>query len=53
MCDGVRLTSEDDIFFRPGVNLLTMRARYLAALNLGRLPELLFDCLPARRQLRR
>ncbi len=48
-----RLTSEDDVFFRPGVHLLTMRARYLAALDLGSLPQLFLNCLTARGQLRR
>ena len=51
--DFLSLTSEDDVLFRPGVDLLTMRARYLAALDFGSLPQLFLNCLPARGQLRR
>ena len=49
----VCLTSENDVFFRPGVDLLTMRARYLATLDFGSGPQLFFNGLPARRQFRR
>ncbi len=48
-----RLTSEDDVFFCPGMDLLTMWARYLAALDLGIGPQIFLNCLPTRRQLRR
>ena len=47
-----RLTSEDDVFFCPGVDLLAMRAGHFAALDFGSGPQLFFDCLPTRRQLR-
>lgn len=42
------LTSEDDVFFRPGVDFLTMRTRYLAALDFGSFPQLFSNRLPTR-----
>ena len=46
------LAGEDDVFFCPGMDLATMRAGHLAALNFCSCPKFFPDGLTARRQFR-
>jgi hypothetical protein len=43
-------TSEDDVFFCPGMDLLAMRAGHFSALDFCGRPQFFFDRLTARRQ---
>lgn len=44
---------QNNVFFRPGMNLLAVGASELRCFHFGSGPELLVDCLASRRQLGR